>query len=213
MRRRGALPAASPIRADGTLDEGPASVGSRAVVRRHLWRTRARAGVEPLASGAEVATVDDRDDERLVARLAEVRVRYLRSTLERLDYLRALRALGKTVSAREVADAFVTREDVVKQAMVAATQVDDAVEGFSGASPYEIAQRYAAGMLTREQLVDELSRWDYPPRDRTDGWDTLVLGVPGGWDEVSRARRHGLIGDDEYAAASRGKAAHKGSAT
>lgn len=201
MRRRGALPAASPIRADGTLDEGPASVGSRAVVRRHLWRTRARAGVEPLASGAEVATVDDRDDERLVARLAEVRVRYLRSTLERLDYLRALRALGKTVSAREVADAFVTREDVVKQAMVAATQVDDAVEGFSGASPYEIAQRYAAGMLTREQLVDELSRWDYPARHVPEPGEP-GLNVPGSWEDVMAAFYDGLLAEQDYDAVS-----------
>lgn len=34
-------------------------------------------------------------------------------------------------------------------------------EGFSGASPYEIAERYAAGDIDREAMIRELSAWPY----------------------------------------------------
>lgn len=37
------------------------------------------------------------------------------------------------------------------------------VEGFSGANPFEICERYVAGYLTREQLIKELSCWNYAP--------------------------------------------------
>lgn len=36
-------------------------------------------------------------------------------------------------------------------------------EGFSGADPYEIIQRYVIGELDRAQLLDELGRWEYTP--------------------------------------------------
>ena len=72
--------------------------------------------------------------------------------------------------------------------------------GFSGASPYEVAQRYAAGLLAREQTVDELSRWPYKPQDRTEGWDDLLLTVPGSFDDVISAADHGLIDDGMYEA-------------
>ena len=76
----------------------------------------------------------------------------------------------------------------------------DGGEGFSGADPYEIALRYAAGQLSRERLVDELSRWDYapdrrPPHPLDDG---VILGD---WKEyLVPALDHGLIDDATYEA-------------
>lgn len=72
------------------------------------------------------------------------------------------------------------------------------LEGFSGATPYEICQRYAAGLMEREQLVDELTRFPYAEGDKTDGYDSLTVNPQGTWAEVSTAVRRGLIEDDVY---------------
>lgn len=138
---------------------------------------------------------DTRDAD---AQAAQLRVLQLRSVLYRLDYLRGLRSLGQVLSAREIADRLRTGTDQVQQAMTTAAQIEDVVPGFSGAGPYEIAQRYAAGLLTREQLVDELARWPYPPDDTTDGYDDLLMSVPGSWEEVEKARSHGLLSTADY---------------
>lgn len=65
-----------------------------------------------------------------------------------------------------------------------APRVKPVREGFSGAEPYEIALRFAAEQITHEQLVDELTRWQYtpdqlPPEPLDDGairgdWNTYV---------------------------------------
>lgn len=129
---------------------------------------------------------------------AALRVVQLRSVLYRLDYLRGLRSLGQVLSAREIADRFWTGTDKIQQALATAAQVQDVTPGFSGAGPLEIAQRYAAGLLGREQMIDELRRWSYTPRDTTDGYDTLVVDRPGSWAEVEDAQSQGLITMDEY---------------
>jgi hypothetical protein len=70
--------------------------------------------------------------------------------------------------------------------------------GFSGASPYEIAERYSAGEITREQLVEELVRWEYRPARATDGLDWMT-GDSGEFSEtVGRALDEGLIDDATY---------------
>ncbi|OUE31506.1 hypothetical protein BFL35_04680 [Clavibacter michiganensis] len=72
------------------------------------------------------------------------------------------------------------------------------LEGFSGALPMEICERYAAGMLERERLVDELARYPYLPLDRTDGWDDLMVNPPGTWAEFMLAIDIGLVEDALY---------------
>ncbi|MCL3862985.1 hypothetical protein M1R94_18435, partial [Actinotalea sp. K2] len=87
----------------------------------------------------------------------------------------------------------------VSKTLRSARTVPPVREGFSGASPYEIAQRYAAGELAREQLVDELARWQYVPMPRTDdGIDDLVVIELGTFHEVSQARRDGLLDGAAY---------------
>ena len=69
---------------------------------------------------------------------------------------------------------------------------------FSGADPYEIARRYAAGELSREQVVDELARWEYRPGVPTDGYD-WTTGDAGEWEEtVGRAFDDGLLDAETY---------------
>ena len=73
------------------------------------------------------------------------------------------------------------------------------LEGFSGATPKEICERYAAGEIGRETLVDELTRFPYAPRGETDGYDWSAIDPPGTFAEVEDARRYGLISSHEYA--------------
>ncbi len=73
------------------------------------------------------------------------------------------------------------------------------VEGFSGATPLEICERYAVGYLDRERLVDELTRFPYVPLDKPEGWDDLVVNPPGTWMDLSIARGEKLIDMDVYA--------------
>lgn len=74
-------------------------------------------------------------------------------------------------------------------------------DGFSGSTPYEICERFAAGLIDESQIIDELVRYPYAPGGTTDGYDSLIIDPPGTWSEVSTAARHGLIGDDLYEAA------------
>lgn len=71
-------------------------------------------------------------------------------------------------------------------------------DGFDAASPYELCQRYAAGLITREALVDQLTRWDYAPEAQAEVWNEIVPSVPGSFSEVAAAKRRGLIDRSIY---------------
>ncbi|MCG7443385.1 hypothetical protein [Dermabacter vaginalis] len=80
-----------------------------------------------------------------------------------------------------------------------ASRVPQATKGFSGADPYEIAQRYHLGYISEEQLLDELSRWEYLPEPEPEQiLDDGGPNPPGTWDDVVRAHRHKLISDEQY---------------
>lgn len=67
-------------------------------------------------------------------------------------------------------------------------------------SPYEIALRYSRGELTRDQVVDVLSHWQYQEwENRTAGQqDDLLNSVAGSFDELVAAHADGLLEDDTY---------------
>ncbi|MBF4624782.1 hypothetical protein [Clavibacter sp. VKM Ac-2872] len=123
----------------------------------------------------------------------------LRFRLAELDYLREV---------RRVLDAGRSEEELARQLRVfrpedlarlrAAREVSLPLEGFSGALPMEICERYAAGLIDRERLVDELARYPYVPRALPDGYDDLVVNQPGTWADVSRAAAAGLVDDAVY---------------
>lgn len=123
----------------------------------------------------------------------------LRREMADLDYKRDLRQLLQGGhSQREVARWLRISQPSVTSAAKTAAKVPPAKEGFSGASPFEICQRYAAGLLSREHLMEELARWDYPPADTTDGYDWITVDPPGAWSEVTRALDQGLVDEDLY---------------
>ena len=145
---------------------------------------------------------------QLEDRAKEARLLRRRSELDRLTYRRKVAELAPLGSQREIARALGIAQPNVSKALKAAAAAPPLVEGFSGADPYEIAERYAIGELTLFQLVDELLRWDYPPTQTTDGYDDLLFDVPGSWDDVVRASNDGLIDGRTYDFLLREGAAH-----
>lgn len=123
-----------------------------------------------------------------------------KSIIDRLDYQRAMKRLSKVnMSQRELAQVLRVSQPTLNKSLSRAAGVPEPRRGFSGASPYEIAQRYAAEELSREEVIDELSRWEYAPdAGPTDGYDSLLVDSPGSLDEVVQAFDDGLLEDEVY---------------
>jgi DNA-binding transcriptional regulator YdaS (Cro superfamily) len=146
-----------------------------------------------------VAKADD-----LVARaLGAARREQLRQGLAERDKLRAVR-VAKELGATQV---LLARTLGVSQPAVAQMLGRQPVrapairEGFSSATPFEVAERYAAGLISREQMRSELGGWDYAPRELTAGQhDDVGVEDEASFDGVLRAARYGLIDDDDYEA-------------
>lgn len=130
--------------------------------------------------------------------LERARLLRARRAVDRVDYLRSVRLLAASLRQDELARALGVTQPAISATVKKAREVEDLLKGFSGASPYEIAQRYCAGQLTRAQLVDELSRFPYAPTPRTDGVDWLVADVPKTVGEVLDALHDGLIDAELY---------------
>lgn len=125
-----------------------------------------------------------------------VRARAARDLAD-LDYRRAVQAdpATQTEAARRLGT---SQANVSK---LRARQAEPVRDGFSGATPHEVCLRHAAGQITDEQLVDELTRWSYAPGDyRTDGFNADLVHLPGSFDDVLDAMYDDLIPYELYAA-------------
>ncbi len=123
-----------------------------------------------------------------------------RRAVDNLDIQRELRALGQVHLQVQLAQELRIRQPSVSTALKTAEKVPDVLPGFSGASPYEIAQRYRAGLLTEAQVIDELARWEYNSVEYTDGpldWNAGAI-TEGTWAEVARACSDGLLEPEVY---------------
>lgn len=133
--------------------------------------------------------------------LRELVVARSRVEIADLKYKRSLKQWRKrregAPSQAEVARSLHISQPALSKALSASDSAAEVPEGFSGASPREICQLYAIGELDRAQLIDELSRWQYPaPISSDNAWDDLSVALPGSWDEVDRAAEDGLIDYD-----------------
>ncbi len=133
--------------------------------------------------------------------VARARRSKIRAHLAQLDYLRDLAeaSRGAGVTQTEIARRLRVTQPAISQALKTATTTPTVPAGFHGARPYEIAERFAADEITREQLIDELARWPYAPADPGDGidWNSYV---PGEFNQVAQAMRDGLIDEETYTA-------------
>ena len=111
-----------------------------------------------------------------------IRLRQLHEIVS-LDYRRGLRAVANSgVSQREIAQRLRVTQPTISAVLRKAQDLPQVAEGFSGAGPAEICQRYAAGLISRDQLI----------------YDWLVVAPPGSWEEVTDALYEGWIDDDIY---------------
>lgn len=126
--------------------------------------------------------------------LAARKARYRRE-LGDLDYKRNIVLLRKRgASQTAIADMIGVAQPTVQKLLARAAAITMPLAGFSGADPYEICERYAADFISREQVLDELTRWEYAPRGRTaDSVDNLIVNTQGSIADVERAMRQGLI--------------------
>lgn len=65
-------------------------------------------------------------------------------------------------------------------------------------TPYEVAQSFAAGEISRKQLVNELSGREYTAFMKTDGYDSVIVDPPGSFSDVTKAFTDGLIDASIY---------------
>lgn len=130
--------------------------------------------------------------------VGHVRLLRHRQAIDRLDELRQLRALSIAgLSQVELARQLGITQPSVNKALKRAMAVRDVLDGFSGATPFEIAQRYAAGLIDRDQLIDELGRFPYVPFSIA-GRPGMNATVPGTAREILDALDAGLIDEDTY---------------
>ncbi|WP_230402285.1 helix-turn-helix domain-containing protein [Sanguibacter suaedae] len=132
----------------------------------------------------------------LQSAIGSLRAARARQSVARLDFLRGLRAVTHSGLATQSA---IARELGISQSAVSQNLQEEAKlapvrEGFHGSDPQEIIMRFAAGDLSREQVVDELSRWPYLPSDGLEGpMDDLLVTVRGSFDDVEDAVVSGAL--------------------
>jgi hypothetical protein len=121
-----------------------------------------------------------------------------RLALDRLDYEREVVRLTALISQSELSRQLHISQPTINETVQKAKKLAPVKPGFAGASPYEIAQRFAVGEISREEVIDQLARWEYAPQSRTDGYDSLLVDPPGTFEEVSKALSDGLLDDATY---------------
>ncbi|UWX98376.1 hypothetical protein N2K95_06925 [Arthrobacter zhaoxinii] len=86
----------------------------------------------------------------------------------------------------------------------AAKEIQAVPPGFSGATPSEIAARYAAGDIDRAEMIRQLSTWPYAKKQdsakqlATEWKAILPPEERGTFDEVAEAFDRGLIDAEAY---------------
>jgi transcriptional regulator with XRE-family HTH domain len=141
-----------------------------------------------------MSTVDQAVDLTAVRRLRHQHL------IARLDYLRGLRQLAVGMTQSELARALGLTQPSISSALKSASKLADPRPGFSGATVYEIAQRFTAGRLARDQLIDELGRWDYEPQQTAGKLWVSLDGAADTMIELHKALRDGLLDTDTHQA-------------
>lgn len=130
-----------------------------------------------------------------------LRVRQLRRRrdLLELEIRREVKQLRRDgLSERKIAALVEVSQPTIHKMLEVADRDPDPLEGFNGATPLEICERYDAEEFDREELVNQLARFPYVKGGKTDGYDSLIVDPPGTWSEVSQAIELGLIDEDVY---------------
>lgn len=122
----------------------------------------------------------------------------LRKQLDELDYKRALKAAYEVAPQVEIAKALGLTQPTVHSALKSAKNVADVVGDFESATPLEACQRYAAGLVVREELVRQLVAWPYKPVPEPNEFGEYEESRRGSFHDVVSAEYMGLIDTSIY---------------
>lgn len=115
-----------------------------------------------------------------------------------LDYKRKLKQVHGPLTQTRMARVLGVSQAAVAKALQRAASVPDAVADFKAASPYEVCQRYAAGLIGREEVIRELVAWPYPSAPEINEFGELESNTAGTFTDVENAVSFGLIDDLIY---------------
>ncbi|RMB70186.1 hypothetical protein AYK61_25975 [Rhodococcus sp. SBT000017] len=122
--------------------------------------------------------------------------------LARIEQLRKVRqAYERGVHQTDLAEANKVSQPAISQWLkMARIDAPDIRPGTAGGTPYEIAARCAAGLLSREAMIKQLSSWVYSRAEMSpDGeGDVPPLNLSGFNLQVGRALDDRFIDDAEY---------------
>ncbi len=119
--------------------------------------------------------------------------------LAQLDYRREIAALSQRgYDVADIGRVLVLRLDTFPETVRVAQETAPIPEGFSGATVREICQRYFLGQITQEQVIHELTTWDYAipePRElgKFEEYEELPPSPPNSLEEVGKAFDDGLL--------------------
>ena len=137
------------------------------------------------------------DDREWKARLGRAAARRARAEA---DFYSTVAEIGGAVPQTQIADVLHTTQSNVSR-WAARGREQQLPEGQLARSPYEVAQRYAAGEITREQMLRALIKWEYVPElpaEKND-WYGGPEFPRGSFEETTaRAYRDGLLPGEDY---------------
>ncbi|GHG64201.1 hypothetical protein [Streptomyces griseocarneus] len=114
--------------------------------------------------------------------------------------LAALAAVEAGEDLNEVGRAIGLHPTNAAELIEKARQLAPALPGRPGRSPEHVIMRYAAGEISREELIETLATWPYvQAQPITEGLhDDYASFTPGSFDEVEKAANLSYIDDDTY---------------
>ena len=115
-----------------------------------------------------------------------------------LDYKRTLKAARQQMTQVQMAKVLRLSQPAVAKALQRAEKVPDVVAGFNAASPHELCQRFAAGMIDREEVIRELAAWPYRSAPKFNEFGELESDIAGTFIDVENAVSFGLIDESIY---------------
>lgn len=120
--------------------------------------------------------------------------------LLRVEFQRALlAAVSSGMTQVELAAVLEVRQPTVQEALKRArAEAGEPAPGRHGATPLEVAERYAVGEIDRATMLAELTSWDYRPMAGVEAGDDLGTYVTGSFDDVVTAVGRGYLEEEDY---------------
>ncbi|KGF20505.1 MULTISPECIES: hypothetical protein [Micrococcaceae] len=115
-----------------------------------------------------------------------------------LDYKRNLKVAAKQMTQKQIAEIVRLSQPAIATALKRAAKVPDAIAGFKAASPHEVCQRYAAGLISRKEVVRQLVAWPYNDTPKFNEFGEVQGDTSGTFTDVENAVMFGLIDDSIY---------------